>query len=1061
MTEECLLTIHPAGAGSGKTYTIQTSLGKHVATGKVRPERIVAVTFTETAAAELVQRIREELVGKGMLEEALRLDCAYISTIHGFGRRILAEHAFEAGISPTLRMLGKAEERMLASKAIAASDVAALLTETLDEDGYRFDFRKKSGAEESFRQRVLKLTDQLRTIGGSADVDGLASETAKSIRAIYGNTEDGGSLTGMLFAAVHALLTEFPGDMSGTNGLAESAKAALWNDYRNLKAASRPGALDGDWRLWQKLTGIKTGTRPQMLPKEYRDMAKVIKNAAENLSVHPGPLRDAEDHAAKLLRAAADTLSGYSREKRKRGLLDFMDMLSLPEKFFAGEPDALGAFVERIDCLVVDEFQDTSPLQFALLWGIHRAGRNLPTMIVGDVKQAIMGFQNADERLLAELCRRYPTEPLEGNWRSSAPLMQWINLVGKTMFGEMYDDLAPEAGFESRTGPLEIIRADLKLDPEGWASYTVGRIRELLEGEESIEVWDKKLGKHRPVRGGDIAVIAYKNSRLTPYAEALRRAGIHCRLEENGWLETRIVQLALYALSYVADPGDRHAALYMAVTELGSASLEEGLTALLDGSGHDDAVLRKLDTVAGGSAERTLECLLDGIIAELDLYGTISRWPDAAESRANLVRLQGECREFMESGREAMASGGYYGKDAKTFIAWLRAKIAEDEKNNTQPGASIIDEDAVQLLTWHKSKGGEWPVVAVCGMDDGEFPRLPSTRVDYDDFSRLEKIMEQTLIRIHPKFASKEASDRMQADLIPASHENSKRLLYVALTRAREKVILEWPEYLRATKSKGAGTYWSEFRLAAKAEMTPSGISIDGTDTACRTSTISVKEPMEITLLPGEGRIPPFGRIALEYRALPTGLTPETVRPSSLHGGNGGADVQRRDMQYGVGLTIELEGVTDAMVKGSMLHRAFEVLSGHPERGGMLEEIVGCGLTPSQREDILRAVSEFDRWLVEELGVKALHPEMPLLTLDPNGSVVAGFADLVAETEDGLWVVDHKSDQVVSEGLLGERFELYHPQVRSYAGALATARTDKPVKGIVLNWFSFGKVSMA
>jgi hypothetical protein len=308
--------------------------------------------------------------------------------------------------------------------------------------------------------------------------------------------------------------------------------------------------------------------------------------------------------------------------------------------------------------------------------------------------------------------------------------------------------------------------------------------------------------------------------------------------------------------------------------------------------------------------------------------------------------------------------------------------------------------------------------------------------------------------------ASKAARDRMQADLIPASHENSKRLLYVALTRAREKVILEWPEYLGATRSKGAGTYWSEFRLAARAMLTPSGICIDGTETACRTSTITVREPMEITPLPGGGRIPPFGRIALEYRALPTSLTPEAVSPSSLHGGNVGAGVRRRDLQYGGGLEVELEGVTDAMVKGTMLHRAFEVLSGHPERGGMLEEIVGCGLTPSQREDILRAVSEFDRWLVDELGVRVLHPEMPLLTLDPNGSVVAGFADLVAETEDGLWVVDHKSDQVVSDALLEERFTLYHPQVKSYADALATARTGKPVKGIVLNWFSFGKVSV-
>ena len=94
------LTIVPAGAGSGKTYKIQDQLGEWVKEGKIAPERIVAVTFTEAAAAELRERIRTKLLGLGRLEDALKLEQAYITTIHGFGLRLLTEFAFDAGGFP-------------------------------------------------------------------------------------------------------------------------------------------------------------------------------------------------------------------------------------------------------------------------------------------------------------------------------------------------------------------------------------------------------------------------------------------------------------------------------------------------------------------------------------------------------------------------------------------------------------------------------------------------------------------------------------------------------------------------------------------------------------------------------------------------------------------------------------------------------------------------------------------------------------------------------------------------------------------------------------------------
>ena len=150
------LTIIPAGAGSGKTYTIQTKLSEWIIAGEVNPEKIVAVTFTEAAAAELKGRIRGQLVTLGRLEDALRLDQAYISTIHGFGLRILKDFAFDAGISPELRKLSEDEENILIRMALAQTDRADEITGKLTSLGYRYMAHVGKGPEELFRDEFCR-----------------------------------------------------------------------------------------------------------------------------------------------------------------------------------------------------------------------------------------------------------------------------------------------------------------------------------------------------------------------------------------------------------------------------------------------------------------------------------------------------------------------------------------------------------------------------------------------------------------------------------------------------------------------------------------------------------------------------------------------------------------------------------------------------------------------------------------------------------------------------------------------------------------------------------------
>jgi len=143
--------------------------------------------------------------------------------------------------------------------------------------------------------------------------------------------------------------------------------------------------------------------------------------------------------------------------------------------------------------------------------------------------------------------------------------------------------------------------------------------------------------------------------------------------------------------------------------------------------------------------------------------------------------------------------------------------------------------------------------------------------------------------------------------------------------------------------------------------------------------------------------------------------------------------------------------------RGTLLHRAFELLSCHPERAALLTDATGILLEPDQALSIIKTVSAFDKWLAEEFSPLCVKAEMPILALDSNGTVISGTADMIVETADALWIIDHKSDLVKDRQ---KQFIHYLPQLDCYAKAVSKARTDKPVQGVAINWVSQGVVSL-
>lgn len=1044
------LTVVPAGAGSGKTHRIKEDLGKWVVDKKVAPEKILAVTFTEAAAAELKDRIRRKLLQLGRLEDALLLDQAYISTIHSFGLRVITEFAFDSGQSPQPRLLTEDEQDILIRQALARTEKAEKVLADLAGYGYTYSFNTGKTAAVQFREAILDVVALLRTIGWRPDKPCDMAQVKGWIAERYGAIGDGRKVTAALRKAVDSLLDAFPESFAGVTGIGNaSATADFRKNYRDLRQAQTPVELDKNWALWQRLRKLRTNGQGCDLPEDYIQKAQAVMAAVEPLVTHPGPLAHAQDHIEALLGAGEEVLGHYAAAKAQAGLVDYTDMIALADKLLQDRPDVLEELASRVDCVVVDEFQDTNPQQFSLLWRLRAAG--VPALVVGDLKQAIMGFQGADPRLLEALIEQNKKEsvPLSSNWRSQPALMDFINKVGPGLFGEAYGVLQPEAD-ASPLAPLEFIsypkrpKRDYHTVRGAWVGE---RIKDIL-GDKSLRIIDKRTKEARSIQGRDIAILCQTHKVLEQYAQVLRAQGLKVRLEEDGWFESRPVQIAFYALSYVANPSDRHAALYIATTELGELTLEAGIRQLVEERRVTDPVLSKLDGVREGDIHRNVYSLVADTLDALAFYDIVARWPDAVQARASLLRLQSEAQEFMTSNREARAAGGFYGDGLPSFLAWLAIKVTGKDKNR-KPAPRVQDEDAIELVTWHASKGREWPIVVVGEMDRKVEPRLPTLDLGYKDFSELEHLLDKATLEYSPSFAAPEATERFALALQQSAEVEARRLLYVAITRAREKLIIEWPSYV---EGKGI-TPWS--LLADEC-----GLSLEGNKLAVGDEELGVENFLAGDDLPGDlepgafadaSGQSPIGRRAIVRDETTIPLTPDAVSPSALEVTADKAE-GAQVISFAPALKIDKEYAGAEF--GTLMHRFFEV---GPASKSIRQRHAACarasGLSNELIDSIEGRVDVFEEWLQGYFSPQYIAREMPLLSLTEQGSILNGLVDLVVELPEGCWIIDHKSDRV-KDSLAA--FDKYQAQLEAYADALS--RAGRKVLGMGVHWIREGKL---
>jgi ATP-dependent exoDNAse (exonuclease V) beta subunit len=845
-----------AAAGTGKTTELVSRILHVLAEGRATVDRIVAVTFTEKAAGELKLRLREELerARQALRDQAqtderrerrLRLDAAlerleeaHVSTIHGFCADLLRERPVEARVDPMFQVLTEPQSERLYHEAFRTWIQAQLEDPP---EGVRRSMRRSVWMPDRAASNDAGPIDRLRRAG--RDLVEWRDFPATWRRDAFDREAE----IDRLVARVHAFadLTGSPSSRGDNFYVDTAAARQLSHDVRHTESGVEPGQTRSvrDYDGWEaRLVSLgrdytfrraRKGSGRTYGPDVLRGD---VHAAREELALELDAFRRAADAdlAARLHDELAGCVAAYEALKARAGALDFVDLLIQARALVRDNDAVRRRFQDHIDCLFVDEFQDTDPLQAEILLLLAaddpaerdwRRTRPLPgkLFIVGDPKQSIYRFRRADVGVYHEVCdwlkaRGARSLKLTTSFRSKIGIQRVINAAFEPQMAG--DRIALQASYV----PLSPFREDDPAQPsvvalpvpKPYGPYrlsgeaigpsladAVGAFVHWLVTESGWKVsardetapWTQSSPPDR--RGARLVAIeprhvcvlfrrfTHRGEDVTqPYVQALEARGVAHLLvggrTYHGREEVETLRAALAAIEWPDDELSVFATLRGALFAIG----DEELLEYRHRFGHvhpfrvPDGVPSHLVPIVDALA--LLKRLHLGR-NHRPVADTISRLLDATRAHVALVlRPAGEqalanVLHVSELARQYEASGGI---SFRGFVEDLR-----DSAETSQAGeAPILEEgsDGVRLMTVHKAKGLEFPVVILADMT-AKLCQLEAGR--YIDTSRalcVQKIAGWSPIELLEHDA--EELERERAEGV--------RVAYVAATRARDLLVL-------------------------------------------------------------------------------------------------------------------------------------------------------------------------------------------------------------------------------------------------------------------------------
>jgi ATP-dependent helicase/nuclease subunit A len=1107
-----------ASAGTGKTRVLVDRYTNLLKRG-VDPANILAITFTRKAAAEMRERILHDVrqaAELGEIDPARwrslrdRLGEIAISTIDAFCLALLREFPLEADLDPGFTMADETEVLRLMDEALDRAlricRHAAMTDASVGLVFAQLGDRRLRGGLAALLERRLVARDALRRflVHGPADLtpEAACRAAAERLRDTLRSVE-GGLASFLADGPIHhprfAMLARDIQDLVSADLGSEEARPLLLHDFRRIAEELRDHFLTqgGEPRTRWRYKGPHCDSDEAW--KRHRQRAtRLAPRVAGDLARFQRDLNVVVSHG--VWRVFEIVLREYRRTLEAHAVVDFpdalwrtLDLLREMDEF-AQSRYLLEA---RYHHLLVDEFQDTSQAQWELVWRLVEAwGQGLglaadaplpPSIfIVGDRKQSIYGFRDADVGVLARAAsaiaglrgQRSVRRAIRKSFRAVPALLSFTNDLFEAVEKVASRDDAFEYGETDRfpveqPAPAGAPALGLVFGPDGeaCAAAVADEIADLMR---RVTVRDRQTGLARPVEPGDIAILFRAREGHQAFEIALEARGIPSYVYKGlGFFDTDEIKDVFALLRYLADPASnlRAAALLRSrfvrlsdpALQMIAPRIADALRMRVPGEddlgGEDLAVLR----LARESIARWLALVdvvppaevLDRVLDDT-AYLTELRGPRVQQARENLKKVRALVRRIQNRGYATLAR----------VAAHLDRLSAGDESN-----AAIDAADAVSLMTVHAAKGLEFPVIFLVNLGRGTGGSRAPIRLVADDGSG------------QPSVAVGDYIAAADDDLPLREKEEAKRLLYVAVTRARDRLYLSAPldgdrlrlgrtslgavlpqqfvdQMTKAALGSGDVAEWrvgthvhrmrvrraaaatpnpadGGFREGTKPGSNPAGAGAgqhggEGSLTNAGGTTNPVERGPHTSARPSRGiRLDPE-LPAYDLQPLTNTGTPR--RPAARLGSRTGAPL--------------ISGEGSSAIVGTLVHRLFEHHAARrddspaavEQHARALMHAAGVG-SESDAEAVIRtAVRLFDDMrarpqVLEALGGERLH-EVPV-TLVENGQFVQGTIDLLVRRGDRVTVVEFKTGQPAPE---------HEEQVRTY---LSAARALFPEAGAI------------
>lgn len=1044
-----------AGAGTGKTSVLTNKYLSLLEERRATVGEIVAITFTKKAAAEMRNRIQQEILNHSLEEQdpeakdfwvhqLKALESARITTFHSFCLGMLHEHPLDIGLAPVTTILGDGEETIYLHQAIEDSLLKSFHDEALDSQALT-----KMAIDFGWENFIRTLADIYRRIRESGDC--FDNVIQKSIRIIQGSIEQ----IPYGFGNIEEEIADFL-DFCRTVKLTEKAQEVV--EAFRMEYQSQQDVLKSNFSpdmVLSILTKLKKGL-PKTVPNTIKDRVVAIHAL---IDAYAQKLIDREAlHRTTILGLLLNQIDfTYSNVKKEFGFMDFTDQIRLVRDLFHTNPDILWETRQEIRYLLVDEFQDTNSLQFEivnLLVGEERHQGRL--MVVGDIKQSIYRFRGAEADLIEGFAedlqdRRGKIIPLTQNYRSSPTIIHFVNSFFSELFqDEIFDYQRLEAASQDKEGNIEFLLTGA-CDREAEARMVAERISQLAgPGEADLKY-------------SDIVILFRASTSMTLYQQALQRTGIPYYTASGGGFYRRpevVDQLNLLRLveqryHSVALLGLLHSP-YVSLSAESLLWLSEGDNLLEKFYGGEEFSERACEQIPAAERvrlrqfhrlivglQKNREYLNIAAMIRTALQSTNYRevlWsmPHAGQRLANLDKLLEKADEFTGKGFN----------DLRRFLEFIE-KLEEAEVVEGEAQTQAETGNAVRLMTIHRSKGLEFPVVILPDLDR-QFPISAQGKLAFHKSAGLGLSIRFGENESYPSSLWQQIRDFDRREEL----SELKRVLYVALTRAKQQLIMAGSG---ASRSKGqtiatANNWMKWFELLIPLDTEQPLLDYQG-------SKIKITREVPFSTIQAQERSFLAESIAELSKTIPVETVQETAVTLLPVGSPAKSfkvtelivfkDCPRRYFwQYQAGLKFELaeEGPHDkenpagdsAGAKiGSFLHQVFQSGSTNWPEDLWLQTFRGQTGPESLRlkAELLQMWQNFRASRFTEAWGKCWDEVPFIMKLDDNQRVEGRFDRLIQTRDGALTLVDYKSHRI-PVGEVGKKSVPYFWQLQLYALAI-------------------------